>query len=95
MSFLLRCQKPMLIMAKAIPIGIKTPMLPPTKATIMKSSPLIKKSVAAVLYDFKYLGDLLLILKIFYLILGVTLSLFDVTEAIRPYNVGLTKHHQT
>ena len=64
MSFLLRCQKPMLIVAKAIPTGRKPPMLPLTTATIMKSSPLIKKSVAAVLYDFKSLGDLILIVKV-------------------------------
>ncbi len=64
MSFLLRCQKPMLIMTNAIPIGRKTPILPLTTANIMKISPLIKKSVAAFLYDFESLGDLLLIAKV-------------------------------
>jgi len=33
--------------------------LPLTTLTIMKRSPLIAKSVAAVLYDFKFLDDLL------------------------------------
>ena len=51
----------MLIMAKAIPTGRKLPVLPLTTANIMNISPLIKKSVAAFLYDFESLGDLLLI----------------------------------
>ncbi len=54
----------MLIMTNAIPIGRKIPILPPTTPTIMKRSPLIEKSVAAVLYDFESLGDLLLIVKV-------------------------------
>jgi len=58
----------MLTMINAIPTGRKIPILPPTIPTIMKRSPLIKKSVAAVLYDFEFLGDLLLIINmsIFY-----------------------------
>jgi len=51
-------------MTNAIPIGRKIPILPPTTPTIMKRSPLIEKSVAAVLYDFESLGDLLLIVKV-------------------------------
>ena len=54
----------MLIMTNAIPIGRKTPILPLTTLTIMKRSPLIEKSVAAVLYDFESLGDLLLMVKV-------------------------------
>jgi len=64
LSFLLRCQKPMLIMDKAIPTGRKILMLPLTTANTMKISPLIKKSVAALLYDFESLGDSLLIAKV-------------------------------
>ena len=51
-------------MTNAIPIGRKTPILPLTTDNIMKISPLIKKSVAAFLYDFESLGDLLLIAKV-------------------------------
>ena len=51
----------MLKMTSAIPIGRKIPILPLTTPTIMKMSPLIEKSVAAVLYDFEFLDGLLLI----------------------------------
>jgi hypothetical protein len=62
-SSLPRCQKPMLRMTNATPIGRKDPILPLTAPTIMKVSPLKEKSVAAVLYDFESLEGLLLILK--------------------------------
>ena len=57
----------MLIMTNAIPIGRKTPILPLTTLTIMKTSPLIEKSVAAVLYDFKFLDVLLFTMKVYIL----------------------------
>jgi len=47
-SFLLCCQKTMLIMTNAIPTGRKN-MLLLTAVTIMKRIPLIEKSIAAVL----------------------------------------------
>jgi len=54
----------MLIMTNAIPTGRKIPILPLTTPNIMKISPLIEKSIAAVWYDFESLGDLLLRVKI-------------------------------
>jgi len=57
----------MLIMTNAIPIGRKTPILPPTTLTIftmMKMNPLIAKSIAAVLYDFEFLDGLLFTMKV-------------------------------
>jgi len=64
-SFLLLCQKTMLIITNAIPIGRNSPILPLTTLTIMKRNPLIEKSVAAVLYDFKFLDGLPFIAKVF------------------------------
>ena len=61
MRFLLCCQKAMLRMTKAIPIGRKAPILPLTTLDIMKINPLIEKSIAAVLYDFEFLDVLLFI----------------------------------
>jgi len=57
----------MLIMTNAIPIGRKNPILPLTTLTIMKMSPLIAKSVAAVLYDFEFLDGLLFTMKVYIL----------------------------
>ena len=54
----------MLIMARAIPTGRKLPILPLTIATIMKSRPLIRKNVAAILYRFEFLGYSLLIVEV-------------------------------
>jgi hypothetical protein len=51
-------------MANAIPIGRKTPILPLTTLTIIKRSPLIAKSVAAVLYDLAFLDGLLFTMKV-------------------------------
>ena len=61
----------MLKMTSAIPTGRKIPILPLTTPTIMKMSPLIEKSVAAVLYDFEFFDALLLIVKdtVFYWVL--------------------------
>ena len=64
MSFLLNCQKVMLIITNAIPIGRKA-MLPLIAATIMKIIPLIEKNIAAVLYDFEFLDDLASTEKVF------------------------------
>ena len=50
-------------MINAIPTGRKN--IPPTPLNIMKMSPLIAKSIAAVLYDFEFSDDLLLIVKVF------------------------------
>jgi len=52
----------MLIIINAIPIGRKTPILSPIAPTIMKRSPLIIKSVAAVLILFASSITLLAIL---------------------------------
>jgi len=65
-------------MPNAIPIGRKTPILPLITPTIMRSSPLIAKSVEAVLYDFKFLDDLLSIMKVYILYWAITSSLFHV-----------------
>jgi len=46
-------------MINAIPIGVKTPILPLTTPAIINRNPLIAKSVAAVLYDFEFLDGLL------------------------------------
>ena len=59
MNFLLYCQKAMLRITKAIPIGRKAPILPLTTLTIMKIKPPIEKNIAAVLYDFEFLDGLL------------------------------------
>jgi len=80
-SFLLRCQITILRIPNAIPIGRKK-NLPLTTVTIMKRIPLIAKSVAAVLYDFKLLDDLLSTMKVFYPLIGVTSSLFHVPLAV-------------
>jgi hypothetical protein len=53
----------MLKITSAIPIGRKIPILPLTTPTIMKMSPLIEKSIAAVLYDFEFFDGLLFIVK--------------------------------
>ena len=52
----------MLIMINAIPMGRKS--IRPTPLNIMKISPLIAKNIAAVLYDFEFSDDLLLIVKV-------------------------------
>ena len=51
-------------MAKAIPTGRKFPILLLTTATTMKSSPLIRKNIAAILYRFEFLGYSLLIVEV-------------------------------
>ena len=61
--YLLRCQKRILIIINAIPIGKKN--IPLTPLNIMKMKPLIVKSMAAVLYDFEFSDDLLLVTKVF------------------------------
>ncbi len=61
--FLLNCQKAMLIITNAIPIGRKA-TLPPIAPTIMKRIPLIEKNIAAVLYDFEFLAVLLFTMKV-------------------------------
>ncbi len=66
-GFLLRCQKTILIITNAIPIGRKNPILPLTTLNvlnIMKINPLIAKNIAAVLYDFEFLDDLLFTMKV-------------------------------
>ena len=50
-------------MINAIPTGRKN--IPLTPLNIMKMIPLIAKSIAAVLYDFEFSDDLLLIVKAF------------------------------
>ncbi|MFC1917542.1 hypothetical protein ACFLXH_02700 [Chloroflexota bacterium] len=75
-SFLLRCQKPMLIMTNAIPIGRNTPILLLTAVSIMKINPLIEKSIAAFLCDFEFFDSLLFTMKV--PLPEVTLSLFHV-----------------
>ena len=62
-SFLPCCQKQMLIITNAIPIGRKTPILSLTIHSKMEINSLIEKSVAAVLYDFEFLDGLLLMWK--------------------------------
>ena len=62
--FRLCCQKTILTITKAMPIGRKIGVLPVTILTMpttIKMRPLIVKSVAAVLYDFKFLDGLLTI----------------------------------
>ena len=62
--FRLCCQKTILIITKAMPIGRKIGVLPATiltMPTVIKIRPLIVKSIAAVLYDFKFLDGLLTI----------------------------------
>jgi glycosyltransferase A (GT-A) superfamily protein (DUF2064 family) len=61
--YLLRCQKSMLIIINAIPMGRKNIRL--TTLNIMKMSPLNAKSIAAFLYDFEFPDDLSLIVKVF------------------------------
>ena len=51
-------------MTNATPIGRKTPILSLTTLSIMKINPLIEKSIAAVLYDFKFLDSLLFTMKV-------------------------------
>jgi len=57
----------MLRMTKAIPIGRKAPILPLTTLSMMKINPLIEKSIAAVLYDFDFLDELVFTIKIYIL----------------------------
>ena len=64
MSFLLNCQKVILIITNAIPIERKA-MLPLIAATIIKIIPLIENNIAAVLYDFEFLDDLASTKKVF------------------------------
>ncbi len=54
----------MLIMINAMPTGKKNISLTPLNIT--KITPLIAKSIAAVLYDFKLSDDLLFIVKSIY-----------------------------
>ena len=63
MSFLLSCQKLILIMTNAIPTGRKTPIFLLITLIIMNINPLIEKSIAAVLYDFEFLDGLLFTMK--------------------------------
>jgi len=51
-------------MTSATPTGRKIPTLPLTAAKIRKITPLIEKSKAAVLYDFTFLVDSLLTVKV-------------------------------
>ncbi len=56
-------------MTNAIPTGKNTPILSITTLKIMNIDPLIEKSIAAVLYDFEFLGGLLFTLKVHFLYL--------------------------